>query len=50
MRFHCNEVAGSVPVDMNAPEDQAIVLSARYYFKYASGVYGECGVPRGWLL
>ena len=40
VRFHCNEVSGSVPVDMNVPEDHAVVLSARHYFKYASGVYG----------
>ena len=42
LRFHCNEAVGSVPVDMANAEDAAVVLAAKHYFKYASGVYGAC--------
>jgi hypothetical protein len=40
IRFHCNEVNGSVPVDMTLESDYQTVFSAKHYFKYASGVYG----------
>ena len=40
VRYHCNEVAGAVPVDMNKATDAATVFAARHFFKYASGVCG----------
>jgi hypothetical protein len=40
VRYHRNELPGSQPVDMAKESDRRAVTDARYYFKYASGIYG----------